>query len=178
LNNANYFSGAKHEDFRQTGTGKNAAISFAEAILVRRPINHEVWQTILFSAAFVLVSAAALAIAFLVSIDDPAMKTAQIPLTAALPVFVAIAFPVIGYPVNTKLPGNIFRFARYDLISLDGFGAGFFDKFSVILFNVYAAFWGYTSAPVLHKDGFLSIVSLVFFASSIACFAFLLKNIH
>jgi hypothetical protein len=361
---------------------QNAAMGFAEAILVHRPINHEVWRTILFSAAIVLVSVSAIAIAFMVSIENPAMKTAQIPLTAALlfiimvyialityyyghywlnsdsaaellgaktlaeenalfspkwyygtefwliyrqpfaillfkifndwplirainvflmllvltlaflfmmrqtkipfkysllaccfltvplshpywrdtlfehyytlffikiflmsgcflsflnqtkksfagtvravlfyalafltgtegirifynflmplaltvfaaayfdvikekktaykAVIMAIVFSFIGYLVNTKLLRNIFSFATwYDFTSLDGFGAGFFDKFSGILFNVYAVFFGYTSSSVLHRDGFLSMASLLFFVLSIAGFTFLLKN--
>jgi hypothetical protein len=96
--------------------------------------------------------------------------------TAYQAAFMAILFSFSGYLVNVWFLKNIFSFHRYDYISLDGFGTGFFDKFSGILFNIYAAFWGYTSAPVLHIDGFLSIVSLLFFALSIAGFAFLLKN--
>jgi hypothetical protein len=93
-------------------------------------------------------------------------------------IFTALALSSLGYLVNKLVLENFFTFAIYDREgSFISIGSDFFDKLSSRFFDAYAVFWGYKPVSILSMEGFLSTVSLLFFAVSIAGFVIYIKNI-
>jgi hypothetical protein len=91
--------------------------------------------------------------------------------------FTALGLSFLGFLVNTIVLKKFFVFAGLEKAAVENFGYGFFDKFSHIFFDFYASFWGYEYAHVLSGEGFLSVVSLLFFMASIAGFVIYIKNV-